>query len=213
MKKFCLVISALVLATGAFAQDKTYAQLKNEGQQYFKEKKYQQALESYQAAIAALTDSTDIAIVFNAGYSANKSKNYELAYTYFTQCEEAGYKKGESAYYKAGTLKAQGKTEEYEAALEAGYNTYKDGSIARAFKKDYARVIRDKAYKLYNEGSEVQKTMQTAKADKMDALKAEALEKFNEAKPLIEQSLEVNPDDQNAQKIKEGIDKQIAALQ
>lgn len=43
-------------------------------------------------------------------------------------------------------------------------------------------------------------------------MKADAKAKFSEAKPIIEQALEINPDDANAKAIKDGIDKQIATL-
>ena len=52
MKKFGFVIAALALTLGANAQEKTANQYENEGNSFVQEKKFQQALESYEQAYA-----------------------------------------------------------------------------------------------------------------------------------------------------------------
>ncbi len=212
MKKFGLFMVMLATAAMASAQDKSADDFKNEGNDFVREKNFAAAFASYEQALKLWGDSVDAPTAFNAALCAQKTKNFDAAMTYYAKSEELGYKDAESAYRITQILKAQNKSEEYEAALKAGYEKYPNGKTGSLFKKDYAKLFRDKAYKIYNEGVDITKTMQTAKADKVDELKADAKAKFSEAKPIIEQALEINPDDANAKAIKEGIDKQIATL-
>ena len=62
-------------------------------------------------------------------------------------------------------------------------------------KKDLAKNYRDQALKLFNEGADVTKQFaaNTANKEKMEELKDAAKAKFNEALPLADKALEVNP--------------------
>ncbi len=213
MKKIGLVMVMLATAVFASAQEKSADEYKNEGNAFVRSKDFASALASYKQALTLWGDSVDEATVFNAGMCAQKTKEYDQAYAYYAQSEQLGYKAAEAAYRMTQILKVQKKTDEYEAAIKAGYEKYPNGKTGSFFKKDYAKVIRDKAFKLYNEGAEITKAMQTAKADKVDDLKAEAKAKFEAALPIVDESLTINPDDANAKQIKDGIEKQIAALQ
>ncbi len=212
MKKFGILMAMLAAATFATAQDKSADEYKNEGNEFVRNKQFAEALDAYKQAITLWGDSVDAATVYNAGMCAQRTKDLDLAYTYYAKAQELGYKEADAAYRQATILKAQKKEDEYVKALESGYEKFKNGKTGSLFKKDYAKHFRDQAFKLYNEGADVTKAMQTAAADKLDELKANAKAKFSEAKPLVEKALEINPDDANAKAIKEGIDKQLAAL-
>ncbi len=212
MKKFGIFLLMMAAATFASAQDKSADEYKNEGNEFVRNKNFAGALESYKKAISLWGDSVDAATVYNAGMCAQKTKSLDEAYTYYAKAQELGYKEADAAYRMTTILKAQKKLDEYAEAVKQGFEKYKNGKTGNRFRQDYAKLFRDKAFALYNEGAEITKTMQTAAADKMDALKASAKAKFSEAKPLIEQALEIYPDDANAKTIKEGIEKQLASL-
>lgn len=212
MKKIGLFMLMLASATFAFAQDKSADEFKNEGNDFVRNKNFAEALASYKQAITLWGDSVDAATVYNAGMCAQKVKSLDEAYAFYAQAQKLGYKEAEAAYRMTTILKAQNKEAEYEQALQQGYEKYKNGKTGNNFKKDYAKLFRDKAFKLYNEGAEITKAMQTAPANKIDNLKTEAKGKFSDAKPIIEQALAINPDDANAKTIKESIEKSLATL-
>lgn len=207
-----LCLAALTL--GLAAQEKTADEWKNEGNEAVRNKQHQQALECYQKAITMWGDSVDIPTVFNAGICAFNLKQFDVAQKYFTQSKTANYKVEECAYRIAMILNKQKKDEEYHAALEEGYATYKNGKFAAMFKKDLAKWYRTLALADYNAGAEITKKCATVKdAKQMDKLKAEAKEKYEAAMPNIDKALEINPDDANSKQVKEGLEKQLAALQ
>ncbi len=212
MKKFGLVVALMAAATALSAQDKSADEYKNEGNEFVRNKQFADALASYKQAITLWGDSVDAATVYNAGMCAQRTKELDEAYAFYAKAQTLGYKEADAAYRMASILKAQKKDDEYAKAIEEGFGKYKNGKTGNAFKKDYAKLFRDQAFGLYNEGAEITKAMQTAGADKMDKLKADARAKFSEAKPIIEKSLEINPDDANAKAIKDSIEKQLESL-
>lgn len=212
IKKICLLFSLVALTFSAMAQDKSADEYKNEGNEFVRNKRFQQALESYQQALKLWGDSVDQQTVFNAGICAEKTKDLDLAISYFTQCKEAGFKEPDAAYRIALLLKKQKKTDEYKTAVEAGYETYKNGKTGNLFKKELAKIYRDEAMGIFNEGADVTKQMQSASGAKLDELKAQAKAKFREAMTAIDKSLDINPDDANAKTVKQNIEKQLAAF-
>ena len=211
MKRIGIIISMLVMAMGVFAQDKSADEFKNEGNEFVRNKQYQQALESYKQAISLWGEDADAATLFNAAQCAQKTKESELAMDLYTQAREKGYKPAEATYAIAQLYKAQNNEEKYFETLETGYKTYTEGKAANLFKKDLGKYYRDKGLALYNEGAGILKSAQTASADKYDEIKANAKEKFAAAKPLVEKALEINPGDQNAKVMMQKIETNLAA--
>ena len=214
MKKFGIIIAAMTLSIAANAQDKTANQYENEGNEFVQAKRFKQALESYDQAYALKGDSLSPKTLFNAGLCAQKTSNFDKAISYFSKTESLSYKADESAYRIAQSLRAQKKTDEYLAQLQSGLEKYKSGKFATLMKKDLAKNYRDQALKLFNEGADVTKQFaaNTANKEKMEELKDAAKAKFNEALPLADKALEVNPEDKGAMQIKESIAKQLANL-
>ena len=70
IKKICLLFSLVALTFSAMAQDKSADEYKNEGNEFVRNKRFQQALESYQQALKLWGDSVDQQTVFNAGICA-----------------------------------------------------------------------------------------------------------------------------------------------
>ncbi len=215
MKKFGFIIAALALSLCANAQDqKTANQYENEGNEFVQAKKFQQALESYEQAYAIKGDSLNPKTIFNAGLCAQKTKNLDKAITYFAKTETLGYKPDESAYRIAQSLRAQSKTDEYVSQLQTSLEKYTSGKFNTLMKKDLAKYYRDQSLSLFNEGADVTKKFaaNASNESKLNELKEEAKAKFNEALPLAEKALEINPDDMGAKQIKEGIAKQLESL-
>ncbi len=215
MKKFGFVIAALALALGANAQEKTANQYENEGNAFVQEKKFQQALESYEQAYAMKGDSISPKTLFNAGICAQKTNAYDKALDFYTKTEALDYRPAESAYRAAAMLRAQKNTDAYVEKLTTSIEKYSsDKKFCALMRKDLAKHYRDQGLKLFNEGADVTKKFaaNNANQDKLAELKEEAKSKFNEALPFVEKALEVNPEDAGAKQIKEGIEKQLANL-
>ncbi len=214
MKKFGIIIAAIALSVAASAQDKTANQYENEGNEFVQAKRFQQALESYDQAYAIKGDSLNPKTLFNAGLCAQKVSDFDKAISYFSKTETLKYKAEESAYRIAQSLRAQKKSDEYKAQLEAGLEKYKTGKFATFMKKDLAKVYRDQSLKLFNEGADITKQFaaNASNNDKLESLKEAAKEKFNEAIPLADKALEIYPEDKGAAQIKDSIAKQLENL-
>lgn len=214
MKKFGIIIAALALSFAANAQDKTANQYENEGNEFVQAKKFQQALEAYDAAFAIKGDSLNPKTMFNAGLCAQKTGDFDKAISYFSKTENLSYKAEESAYRIAQSLRAQKKTDEYEQQLKASLEKYKNGKFPTLMKKNLTKNYRDQALKLYNEGSDISNKFaaNANNKEKLDELKAAAKEKFNEAIPFLEKALEVNPGDAATNQVKGAVEKALSTL-
>ena len=118
---------------------------------YNDKKDYNNAVASFEKAIATSTENTD-ALNYNAGIAAFRGKMNEQAVGFFGKAFEAGYK-GESAiYYKAVALKGLDKNNEYKAALEEGIAKFPgDDKISKALAGVYVSEGND----LYKEGAAI----------------------------------------------------------
>ncbi|MDQ2177810.1 lipopolysaccharide assembly protein LapB [Marinifilum sp. D714] len=118
MKKLILFIAVCFCATSLFAQ--SAEELKNAGNDALRSKDYKTALEKYEAFLGAEDTFEDTALVFNAAYCANKSKDYAKAEKYFAQSVANNYKLSKSYQYLALVLKKQKKYDEMVATLNKG---------------------------------------------------------------------------------------------
>jgi tetratricopeptide (TPR) repeat protein len=118
----CLMLIG-VLAANAQVVEKTFAELKNEGNAAVKAKDFPKALELYEQAIAKLGDSpiTDTLMVYNMGSFALRAKNYEKALKYFDQSFSMNRMKVSSLLSKSDVLKTMGNDAESLKAMEAAY--------------------------------------------------------------------------------------------
>lgn len=214
MKKFGIILAALALSLGAYAQDKTANQWENEGNEFVQNKQFQQALDAYEQAYAIKGDSLSPKTIFNAGLCAQKCQALDKAVTYFSKAESLDYKPGEAAFQIVKTLDKQGKTDEYVQKLTESAEKYPNGKAGTLLKKELAKYYRSQSLKLFNEGADITKQFaaNVSNESKLAELKEQAKAKFNEALPLAEKALEINPEDKGAAQIKDGIAKQIANL-
>lgn len=104
---------------------------------YNKLKDYDNAVTSYEAAIAA-SDGDTKAMVYNAAIAAYRANISDKSIAWFSQSVENGYKGETAQYYKAAVLKKLQKPDEYKAALEAGAEMFPgDKKICPALAKVY----------------------------------------------------------------------------
>ena len=100
---YVFIMCMSVLAVNAQVVEKTFADLKNEGNAAIKIKDYPKALDLYEQALVKWGDKpvADTSMIYNMGICAISAKNYEKALKYFDQAILMNYKKVNSLLYKA----------------------------------------------------------------------------------------------------------------
>jgi tetratricopeptide (TPR) repeat protein len=209
MKRFFVVflLSFVVLAINAQVVEKTFAELKNEGNAAVKVKDYAKALELYEQALVknGATPIADTTMMFNMGYCAYSAKNYDKALTYFDKSLAENHMKVSSFLFKSDSYKALKNDAESLKAMEAAL------AIAPAdakVKSKLAAYYVKGATASYSKGSEiVNKANAEVAAKKMNdaayktALAAAAVE-FKKTLPIIEKALSYDPNNATAKQLK-----------
>mgnify|MGYP000874985142 CR=1 FL=1 len=118
----CLMLIS-VIAANAQVAEKTFAELKNEGNAAVKANDFAKALDLYEQAIAKLGDNpiTDTLMVYNMGLFAVKAKNFDKAIKYFDQSASMNRMKVSSLLSKSDVLKALKKDDESLKAMEDAF--------------------------------------------------------------------------------------------
>jgi tetratricopeptide (TPR) repeat protein len=199
--KYLLTLSFLVfMVAGAFAQDKTAAELKNEGNEALRTKNYKGALELFEKSIAIWEEGVemDTKMVYNTATSARKIKDHEKALKYYTMAKELGYKPDYCTYYIAKSLNSLNKEAEMEKVLVAGLKEYKTSKAAGPMKKMLVTYYLKEGATPYNEAGGILATAAKAEPKQYDGIIAKANAKFEEAKPFFEKVLEVDPNNASA---------------
>lgn len=209
MKRIFVVflLSFVVFAVNAQVVEKTFAELKNEGNAAVKVKDYAKALELYEQALVknGATPIADTTMMFNMGYCAYSAKNYEKALTYFDKSLAENHMKVNSLLYKSDTYKALKNDAESLKAMEAAL------AIAPAdakVKSKLASYYVKGATATYSKGSEiVNKANAEVAAKKLNdaaykAALATAAVEFKKALPLVEKALGYDPANATAKQIK-----------
>ncbi|TAJ11348.1 tetratricopeptide repeat protein [Marinilabiliaceae bacterium JC017] len=201
MKYLATLSFLLIFFTGVtFAQDKTAAELKNEGNEALRSKNYKQALTLYEQAIDvwAEGEEMDAAMIYNTANCARKLKNFDKALKYYTQSKELNYKSDISTYYIAYSLKNQDKEEEMEKVLMKGLEEFPTSKYIKHMKKMLVTYYLKLGSEPYNAAGQILGTAATADPSQYDAITAKANAKFEEAKPFFAKALEVDPTNENA---------------
>lgn len=206
MKKlFMMLMMSATMIPAAFAQDKSADDYKNEGNAAVREKNYQAALESYKQAITLWGDSADAMTVYNAADCAKRINEYDTAIDLYNKAVALNYKADFATYYVAEIYGKQGKTEERIALLEEAATKYTEGKVASFIKKGLAKEYTAKAMAAYKEGSAILAECQSAKPEQYKEIQDKAAVKFKEAKPWVDKTIEVDPENANAKQILNGI--------
>ena len=117
---FIFMLCVSVLAVNAQEVEKSYAELKNEGNAALTNKEYPKALELFEKALIKWGNQpvVDSTMIYNMGYCAISSKNYEKAVKYFDQVIAMNAMKINAMFGKADALKAMNKNAESLKTLE-----------------------------------------------------------------------------------------------
>jgi len=206
---FVCVMLIGVLAANAQVVEKTFAELKNEGNAAVNAKDYPKALDLYEQAIAKLGDSpiTDTMMVYNMGSFALRAKNYEKALKYFDQSFSMNRMKVSSLLSKSDVLKVMKNDAESLKAMEAAYAIApKDAKVKAKLANYYvsqASPIMAKGGEIINKaGAEVTAgKLKTSDAAYKTALQ-DATAEFKKAMPLIDKALGYDDTNANAKQLK-----------
>ncbi len=190
---------------GAFAQEeKSAAELKNEGNAALKAKDYKTALASYEASIKAWDEAEemDAAMVYNTATCSRKLKNDDKALKYYAKAKELGYKEDVSTYYIAKAYKSKGDKVEMEKTLLAGIEEFPNSKYVSYMKKELAKhyVIQGNEY--FTAGANILNTRTQDNADQWDAIKEKAKVELDKALELADKALSYNANDATAKTIK-----------
>lgn len=215
MKRFVFVFVMCVGFGLLSAQvvEKTFAELKNEGNAAITAKDYQKALDLYEQALVKWGDQpiADTSMIYNMGYCAYSTKNYEKALKYFDQTVSMNYKKVNSLVYKSDSYKALKNDAESLKALETALSIAPDDAKV---KSKLAAYYVKAATGFYSKGSAIiTKANNEITAGKLKTTdpayitaEQKAKDEYNKAIPLIEKALGFDPANKTATQLKTAIE-------
>ena len=202
----CLGFGAL----NAQVVEKTFADLKNEGNAAINAKDYQKALDLYEQALVKLGNQpiVDTSMIYNMGYCAYSTKNYQKALQYFDQSLSMNYKKVSSLLYEADSYKALKKDAESLKALETALSIAPDDAKV---KSKLAAYYVKSATGFYSKGSaiitKVNNDITAGKVKTTDpaymTAEQKAKDEYSKALPVIEKALSFDPNNATAKKLKD----------
>ena len=214
MKRFFFIIVMCLgfMALNAQVVEKTFAELKNEGNTAINAKDYKTALDLYEQALVKLGNEpiADTSMIYNMGICAYSVKNYEKALKYFDQSISMNYKKVNSLIFESDTYKAMKKDAESLKALETALSIAPDDAKV---KSKLASYYVNAAMGFYSKGSAIFTKMNNditagkVKTTDPTYLTAEqkAKDEYTKALPLIEKSLGFDPANKTATQLKTAI--------
>jgi len=211
MKRIFFIFLMLIGVLGAIAQEaeKSFADLKNEGNAAIRSKDYPTALDLYEKAMVKWGDQpiADSAMIINMGYCALKAKNYEKSLKYFDQAISMNYKKSTAYMFKADVYTAMKDMENNLKSMESAYEVDpNNASIKTRLGNYYAR----EASAVYSNGGKIiTKANADVTAGKIkvsdEAYKTavqEAKAEFEKSMPLIEKALSYDEKNAPAKQLK-----------
>jgi len=206
---FFIVLMFFTVATiNAQTPEKTFAELKNEGNAAIKAQDFAKALDLYEQAMVKLGDQplADTSMIYNMGICALKTKSYDKALTYFDKTIALNYKKVNSLVYKADVYRLTKKDAENLKTLEEALALSPED---QKIKSKIASYYVKEANTFYTKGSDIMaKVNAQITAGKLKTVeeqkKAEepAIVEFKKALPLIEKALGYDPANATAKQLK-----------
>ncbi|MFW5821987.1 MAG: tetratricopeptide repeat protein [Tangfeifania sp.] len=172
---------------------------------YNNKDEYAKAVESYENAIS-LSEGDNESMVFNAAIVAYRGDMLDKAIEFFGQSVDNNYRAETAIYYKAIALRKKGDNVKYKATLEEGAEMFPTNEkITSAL----ANVYVSEGNEFYKKGVAVlsaanEKIDDGSLKTTDDAYLAEvekAQEEFRAALEILEKAKELDPSNQNAQKL------------
>ncbi len=204
----CVMLIGILFANAQVAE-KTFAELKNEGNAAVKANDFPKALDLYEQAIAKLGDSpiTDTMMVYNMGLFAFKAKNYEKALKYFDQSFSMNRVKVNSLLAKSDVLKTMKNDDESLKAMEAAFaiapkDAKVKGKLAGYYVKDASTAYAKGSAIINKANAEITAgKLKAADPAYKTALESAAVE-FKKAMPSIEKALSYDETNATAKQLK-----------
>jgi len=218
MKKLFFIVLMFVgiLAANAQVVEKTFADLKNEGNAAIKIKDFPKALELYEQALVKLGDKpiTDTSMVYNMGILALSSKNYEKALKYFDQTISMNKMKLDALLKKSDVYRITKNNAENLKALEAALVIAPNDAKV---KDKLALYYVNEANVIYTKGSAIilkaNKEITAGKLKTSDPAYTSSVQKakeeYQKVLPLIEKALSFDPNNNTAKQIKAACEQAI----
>lgn len=185
----------------SFAQDeKSYIELKNEGNEALRSKDFKKALDLFESAMAVwpAEEEMDAIMVYNAATCARREKNNEKSMELYAKSQKLNYKPDLSAFYMASTLKDMDREEEMEALLKKSLEEYKTSTVVGHMKKMLVSYYLKQGAEPYNDASQILASAANADPSQYAEISAKANESFELAKPWFEKALELDAANENA---------------
>jgi tetratricopeptide (TPR) repeat protein len=212
---FIVLMFFVVSVVSAQAPEKTFAELKNEGNLANKAKDYAKALELYEQAMILWGDKpiVDTSMIYNMGLWAKSTKNYDKALKYFDQSISMNYKKVNSLVNESDIYSLMKKNAESLKALESALSLApEDPKVKSKLASYYVK----EATAFYTKGSDIMaKVNAQITAGKLKTVeeqkKAEepAIVEFKKALPLIEKALGYDSANATAKQLKTACEQAI----
>jgi tetratricopeptide (TPR) repeat protein len=195
-----------------FAQEKSAAELKNEGNEALRNKDYKKAFELYDSAITNWGDDTPLeeSLVYNTATCARRIENYDQAIKYYQKTIDMGFKADISSYYIAQSLNKLDKDDEMAEFLIKATEKYKTSKYLGHMKKMLVTHYLKQGAEPYNRASQILASAANADPSQYDEIKAKANEAFAEAKPWFEKALSYDAANANAKASLTEINKRLA---
>jgi len=218
MKRFFLaiVLCCAVMAVNAQTVEKSFADLKNEGNVAIAAKDFPKALDLYEQALVKLGDKpiVDSSMIYNMGYCAYVSKNYEKALKYFDKSVSMNYRKVNALIYKGDTYKAMKNDAENLKSLEAALAIAPDDAKV---KSKLATYYINAATAIYAKGSAIitkaNNDITAGKLKNSDPAYITAEQKMKDeyakALPLIDKAMTFDPTNAKAKQLKDACEQVI----
>lgn len=204
---FVCAMALSVLFVNAQVAEKTFAELKNEGNAAVKANDFVKALDLYEQAVAKLGESpvTDTMMFYNMGVFAVKAKNADKALKYFDQTISMNRMKVSALLSKSDVLKSLKKDAESLKTMEDAYAVApKDPKVKSKLAGYYVK----EGSTIYAKGGAIiNKANTDLAAKKLDdagykAAVAAAGVEFKNALPLINKALSYDETNATAKQLK-----------
>lgn len=150
---FALMLCVSVLAVNAQEVEKSFVELKNDGNTALSNKDFAAALSSFEKALVKWGDKpiVDSTMIYNMGYCALSTKEFDKAVKYFDQVIAMNAMKINALFGKADALKALNNDAESIKTLETAFSIApKDDRVitklTSAYKNDGNNAIKNKDF-------------------------------------------------------------------
>ena len=205
MKRLVVIVMICFCFSCLYSQNAV--SLKNEGNKALSAQQYGIALLKFEGALKVWGNKpADNAMIFSMGNCAYRLNDMKKSLKYIDMAIAAGYNLDMSYQYRACIMKAQNNSDGYCTTLKEGLAKV---PASKSMKESLAKYYYSEGSNHYHKGSDILKNtnekLHAGKYTSTDkALKeenAKAREEFNQALKLMQLSLELAPNDENAKTI------------